>query len=229
MNFALILASGTGSRVKSSKIPKQFIEINNKPIVAHTVDKFLLNKNIDEVVIVCHPEWNEYLTNYLKNFNKKAYVVNGGKTRNESILNGLNYIKNDLKAKGTDIVLTHDAVRMFITDRIINDNIDKAKEYGAVDTVVPSTDTIVESTNKETLTSIPNRDHLYNGQTPQSFKFGIIYDAYKNNKADTSDACRLVLENTKNKVALVIGDYENFKITTDFDLEFAKSVVKKND
>lgn len=229
MNYAIILASGTGTRVKSSKIPKQFIEINNKPIVAHTIDKFLLNKNIDEVIVVCHPEWNSYLTNYLKSFNKKAYVVDGGETRNISILNGLNFLINEIKAKDNDIVLTHDAVRMFITDRIINENIEMAKKYGAADTVVPSTDTIIESTDKQFIASIPNRDNLYNGQTPQSFQLGIIYKAYKDNNADTSDACRLVLENTNTKVSLVIGDYENFKITTDFDLEFAKSVVKKND
>ena len=233
MNIALILASGQGSRVKTSKIPKQFIEINDKPIVAHTIDHFIVNKNIDYIVVACHPEWINYLEDYLKENSSskvnKCFVIKGGENRNKSIENSLNFVAKKIKPNDNDIILTHDAVRMFVSDRVINENIEMCKKYDAVDTVVPAIDTIVTVQNGHIL-DIPDRNIVYNGQTPQTFKYKILKELYLNHKnEDTSDICKLLSKYSKTKIHVVIGEYENFKITTDLDLDYVKKLVRKND
>ncbi len=232
MNIAVILSSGTGSRIKSSKIPKQFIDINNKPIIGHTIDRFITNKQIDKVIIACHPEWIIFLNNYLKNNLTNIndiYVVKGGATRNDSIANAISFLKNEIKCKDSDNILIHDAVRIFVTDRIILENIEKMKDYDAVDTIVPSIDTIVQIDDKQAiLKNVPDRKYLCNGQTPQTFKFKLLADLYLKQKAeDTSDSFKLLLNFYPNaKIGIVWGDYENFKITSDWDLDYAKKILK---
>ena len=128
-----------------------------------------------------------------------------------------------------DILIIHDAARPLISQRIINDNIVGAKEYGAVDTVIPSADTIIRSTNDSTIDSVPVRSELYLGQTPQSFKYSLIKEAHEfsinNNTIDATDDCQLVLK-LNHDVHLVNGDKLNFKVTTFEDLLLLKSVVK---
>ena len=231
MNIAIILASGSGSRIKQSKIPKQFIEISNKPIVIHTMERFLSNKNIDKIIVSCHPEWIDYLSKYVKD-NYPAGSINiikGGKQRNNSIANAIKFIHDNNIACDDDVILTHDAVRMFVSERIINENIDVCKQYGAVDTVIKTIDTIVLSNDGKNIDSIPERDNLYNGQTPQTFKLKILKDLYLNNEIrNTTDACKLLLEKHNTIIKMVLGEYENFKITTDFDLDYARHIVIKN-
>ena len=232
MNIAIILSSGTGSRIKSSKIPKQFIEINNKPIIGHTIDRFITNKQIDKIVIACHPEWISFLDNYLKNnvsnFNN-IYVIKGGETRNDSITNAILFLKKEIKCKDSDNILIHDAVRIFVTDRIILENIEKMKTHDAVDTIVPSIDTIVQIDEKqEIIKSIPDRKFLCNGQTPQTFKLKLLTNLYLKQKVkDTSDSFKFLLSCYPNaKIGIVWGEYENFKITSDWDLDYAKKILK---
>ncbi len=230
MNIAIILASGSGSRIKQSKIPKQFIEISNKPIVIHTMERFLSNKNIDKIIVSCHPEWIDYLSKYVKdNYTSgRINIIKGGKQRNDSIGNAIKFVHDNNIACDDDVILTHDAVRMFVSDRIINENIDVCKRYGAVDTVVKTIDTIVLSSDGKNIDSIPERDYLYNSQTPQSFRYKILKDIYLSNKIkNTTDACRLLLEKHDCIIGMVIGEYENFKITNDVDLEFVNFYYSK--
>ena len=128
-----------------------------------------------------------------------------------------------------DIVVIHDSARPLISQRIINENIEGAKEFGAVDTVIPSADTIVKSIDENTIDSVPLRKELYLGQTPQSFKYSMILDAHnkaiENNNLEATDDCQLVLA-LKKDVHLVRGDKLNFKITTFEDLLLLKAVIK---
>lgn len=230
MNIAIILASGGGTRVRNSKIPKQFIEIGDKPIVVHTFDKFISNKNIDKIIIVCHPDWVSFLEQYLNKtcIDDNYHIIKGGSTRNDSIKLALTYIGENFSVNSNDIILTHDAVRIFISTKIINENISYAKKYGAVDTVVATTDTIVFSFDKVKIDNIPNRNYLFNGQTPQTFKWEIISSIYNENFDDTSDACSLAIKNGFD-VYLLKGEYSNIKITTDFDIDIIKAMVKIDD
>lgn len=236
INIAVILAGGTGSRVESSSIPKQFIEINGAPIFWHTSEKFLINPRIDYVVISCHDEWISYAQNIIKNsnFQGKIFICSGGECRNKSILHALNFIESNWKNQldKNSVIVTHDAVRMFIDSKIIDENINLCKKFNVVNTVIPSTDTIAISKDKKTIFDIPERSQYYQGQTPQSANWEKIKNIYKNQKNNEffnrCDLCKLAVLN-KDDVGLVLGSYSNFKITTDFDLKIAKILVEKND
>lgn len=234
MTIAIILAGGSGLRLLSSKIPKQFIEIEKKPIIVHTIEKFLINKNIDKIVIPCNLEWKQFLLDSIKNINthKNIYICDGGNSRNDSIKQAVSYIKKSFAIKPNDIILTHDAVRVFIASKLINENIKKITSFDCVDTIINSTDTIVVSQNKNTISEIPDRDMMFLGQTPQTFKYYVLEDIYLNSTFDEtifnkSDACKLAF--IKNyKIGCVLGEPLNFKLTNDFDLEMVKLILNND-
>ena len=232
MIYAEILAGGSGTRMGHTELPKQFLMLGDKPIFIHTVEQFLFNKRVDKILI-CTPEaWISYTKDTLKKYLKDTtniYVVKGGSDRNGSIINGCNFIKENFGFNNDDVVLTHDAVRPFLTQRIIDDNIDGAIKYGAVDTVVEAFDTIVYSTDGEIIKDIPIRDHMFQGQTPQSFNINLLMEFFDSLTADEmnilTDACKaLVIKG--NNVHLVKGEVYNMKITTLYDLKVANSLVE---
>lgn len=228
MNIAVILAGGSGTRM-GSDIPKQFIDVYGKPLIIHTIESFDVNSQIDQIVIACKEEWQEDLKIWIRKFglNKVKYIVSGGSTRQESVYNSIRALAG--VCKEDDILVIHDAARPLISQRIINENIEGAMKYGAVDTVIPTADTIVKSINDETIDSIPVRKELYLGQTPQSFKYSLIKTAHEQSiekaTSNATDDCQLVLGINKD-VYLVNGDKLNFKITTFEDLLLLKSVIK---
>lgn len=234
MIYAGILAGGTGTRMGISNMPKQFLDLGKKPIIIHTVEKFLLEPEIEKIVVGVHEDWISHMEDlvdkYLINFKDKIILSSGGTDRNTTIENIIKTIDNYKKLTENDIIITHDSVRPFITLRIIKDNITLAKLYEAVDTVVQATDTIVESNNGQTITNIPNRAFLYQGQTPQSFKcldFLKLYNELSNNEKEIlTDACKIFLLKGKN-VGLAKGEYSNIKITTVTDLKIAKSMLEE--
>lgn len=228
MNIAIILAGGSGTRM-GSDTPKQFIDIYGKPLIIHTLEAFDINKDIDYIMVACKNEWESQLKIWIRKYGigKVKWIVNGGDTRQKSVENCLNILRNEVLDE--DIVLIHDAARPLISQRIINNNIKGALEYSAVDTVIPSSDTIIKSTNGETIEDVPVRKELYLGQTPQSFKFSTIYEAHRNAKEknieDSTDDCQLVIKNNNN-VYFIPGDKLNFKITTFEDLLQLKAIIK---
>ena len=232
MIYAEILAGGRGERMGNSDLPKQFLMLGKKPVFIHTVEQFLLNPRINKVLICCPPQWIAYTNNLLKKYlsdMEKVLVLEGGATRNDTILNGCRYVKKHFGAGDEDIILTHDAVRPFLSQRIINDNIDAALKYGAVDTVVAATDTIVRSVDHEVIEEIPVRGQMYQGQTPQSFRIPLLMEVLENLKKQEkdilTDACKaLVLRGIP--VHLVEGESYNMKITTQYDLKLASWLVE---
>ena len=171
MIFAAILAGGIGSRMGGTDTPKQFLTLGQKPVIIHTIEKFVINKNIDKIIVLTPKSYinhtNDLIEEYIQN--DDVVVIEGGQTRNDTLLNSIKYIKENFGIDEDSIILTHDSVRPFVTHRIIEDNIEAANKYGACDTVIPATDTIVESVNGKTIESIPVRDYYYQGQTPQTF------------------------------------------------------------
>lgn len=232
MNIAVVLAGGTGSRMGIIDMPKQFIEIYGKPVVIHTLESFDINDNIDAICIVCIKEWQNDLKIWLKEYDvrKVRWIADAGETRQLSSLNALNAIKDDVK--DDDIIIIHDAARPLVSQRIINENIEKVKECGACDTVVPAFDTIITSVDGDFIDAIPPRKQFYRGQTPQSFSYKIIRDAYDNyfalpedNRPAMTDDCGLVLHNGT-KIGLALGDRTNLKLTTMDDLLLIKSIIR---
>ena len=233
MIYAGILAGGTGTRMGISNMPKQFLDLGNKPIIIHTIEKFLLEPEIEKIVVGVHEDWishaEDLVDEYISTFKDRIIIVAGGSDRNTTIENIIKAIDDYKELTDEDIVITHDSVRPFITLRIIKDNIRLAKECDAVDTVVEAVDTIVESTNGEYITNIPNRAHYYQGQTPQSFRCKDFLNLYNSltseEKQILTDACKIFVIKGK-EVALAKGEYSNLKITTVTDLKIAKSMLE---
>ena len=231
MIYAEVLAGGKGTRMGNTELPKQFLMLGKKPVVIHTLEQFLMNERIDKVLICCPEAWMSYTKDIIRKYlgkNERIVVVKGGETRNDTILNGCKYIEENFGLNDDDIILTHDAVRPFLNQRIINDNIDMTFKYGAVDTVVEAFDTIVHSVDGKIITDIPVRSEMYQGQTPQSFNIKLLmkfFDSLTEEEKDIlTDACKaLVLKGTD--VHLVKGEVYNIKITTQYDLKVANGLI----
>lgn len=226
MIIAVILAAGKGSRLHSSSVPKQFAVLLNEPMVVLTVEKFAFVESIDKVVVVAPKPWMSHTKDLFRNksYLHKLIFSEGGDTRQHSLLKACLVIKELFG--GNVGVISHDAARPFVSIRIIEDNIKLVREGKACDTVLPCTDTIVESLDLKEVSSIPNRNNLYQGQTPQSFSCEDYIDAYKMIGEDESitDAAKLLLQYGRD-VHLVMGEPFNIKITSDFDLFFAEFLM----
>ena len=230
MNIALILAAGTGSRMGNADKPKQFLPIYGKPLMIHTIEAFEMHDDIDQIVVVTSEGYDDQVKVWCKQYDlgKVKAVAIGSDSRQGSVYNGLQAIKQ-LGAKEGDIIVIHDAARPLISQNIITNNIEACKKYDAVDTVIKASDTIVASLEGEKISNIPNRNELYQGQTPQTFKFGLINEAHENAKAgkipNVTDDTKLVISMGK-EVHLVEGSKQNFKITTFDDLMMLKALLK---
>lgn len=238
MVIAGIVAGGTGSRMGQNMMPKQFLEVAKKPIVIHTVEKFMASPVIDGIVIGVHPEWEHVMKDLVKKYfndDERIVVAVGGATRNDTIKNIVDAAKENFKTDSDTVMVTHDAVRPFVSLKIIEDNVTAAEQYGVCDTVIGATDTIVQSDNGQYITNIPVRSEMYQGQTPQSFKIGLfdeVYGSMSKEELDiVTDACKMFYLRG-HKVQLVTGDVSNFKITYPFELKMARTIVgevEKND
>jgi 2-C-methyl-D-erythritol 4-phosphate cytidylyltransferase len=170
----------------------------------------------------------DILDRYLPQFKDSIALVAGGAERNDTIMNAITHIETTYGLGDEDIIVTHDAVRPFVSLRIIEENIQAAFECGAVDTVIPATDTIVQSADGEFIGSIPNRSEYYQGQTPQSFNAyklkSLFQGLSEGEKSILTDACKiLVLQGEK--VALVRGDVANIKLTYTNDMRIARAMI----
>lgn len=232
MIFAAILAGGIGSRMGGTDSPKQFLDLGGKPVIIHTIEKFVINSNIDEIIVLTPKKFidhtNHLVEEYISN-NDKIVIIEGGETRNDTLMNSIIYIDENHGIDDDSIILTHDAVRPFLTHRIIEDNIKAVKKYGACDTVVPATDTIVESVDGVRIENIPVRDNYYQGQTPQSFNIkklseliGSLTEAERN---ILTDACKIFTIKGED-VYLVDGEVTNIKITYPYDLKLANTILE---
>lgn len=235
MNYVGILAGGKGTRMGKTDLPKQFLMLGTKPIIVHTIEQFALCEEVDQIVVAVPQAWLSYtediVKKYLSNMDN-VHITAGGTDRNGSVMNVCAYIEQNYGITDEDILVTHDAVRPFVTDRIIKDNIKHTKEHDAVDTVIPATDTIVESKDGIVISDIPNRNYMYQGQTPQSFKIIKLLDVYSKltdeEKEILTDACKIFTIKGLD-VGVVSGEPYNMKITNQFDYKLARFMVEKGE
>lgn len=234
MNYGVLLAGGTGSRMKSIEIPKQYYEINEIPIIIYTLKTFINVNCFDYIYIAVNNEFKDFVKSIIKKFIddadiSKIKLVSGGNERIDSIHNVIECI-NINNVTDEDIIVIHDAVRPFVTEKIILDNIEGAKEYGATVTSVPVNDTILLSTDGDYVDRIPIRKTLFNGQSPDSFNLKTfielenkLTEEQKEIITGTSQVCTL----NNHPIKMIEGDTINFKITTDADLELAEHIILK--
>lgn len=235
MVFSVILAGGTGNRMGNTDKPKQFLTIKDKPIIIHTIEKFMAHPDFEKIIVLTPMMWIDHTKRIINRYIgdcDKIIVIAGGDTRNETIMNSISYIEENYTLDDDTIIVTHDSVRPFVTHRIITENIDAAKKYGACDTVIPATDTIVESVDANVISAIPERKNMYQGQTPQSFKareLRDIYNSLTNAERDIlTDAAKILVMKGKD-VRLVQGETYNIKITYPYDLKIARSLIEEEE
>ena len=227
MNGVVIVAAGTGSRMNMG-INKQFIKLEGKEIIAYTIEKFYNNSNIEDIVVVVKEDESEFFKKeILDKYNfKNVKIAYGGKERQDSVYNGLKLL--DEKC---DVVLIHDGARPFVSDKIIDKSIEEAKEHKAIVVGVPVKDTIKVIDNDKNIVDTPNRSVLWAVQTPQTFDYNILIDAYKDafkNKFYGTDDAMLV-ERVGYKVKMLEGSYNNIKITTQEDLNVGSQILRVQD
>jgi len=231
MNIGLIFAGGVGKRMRTVEKPKQFIEINNKPIIIYTLEHFEKNEEIDAVVVSCLKDWIPYFQDLLKKFNIKKVkkIVPGGDTGQQSIYNGLRAAK-EISISNNDIVLIHDGVRPLINDRLLSRNIECVKKFGSSITAGIVKETIVVI-NKEdgAVEEVPNRENSRVAKAPQCFYLkDILYaheKAINEKKFDFIDSCTM-MQYYGYKMYMTDGPYENIKITTPDDFYTMRAILQ---
>lgn len=219
-NFtALILMGGKGRRL-GSHLPKQFHLLGDLKVYQHTLQTFLRSRLFQEIILVCHPDWIENVRQDVASF-AEVKVICGGETRQASSWEGLKAC-----APNCHYVMIHDAVRPFVSLEVLHRNAQAVQIHQAVDTVIPTADTLITTTNGMTIASIPSRDQFRRGQTPQTFSYPLIYEAHKKSRdTNATDDCRLVLD-MDFPVHLVQGSEDNLKITTEWDLVVAEHYLR---
>jgi len=233
MVFGVILAGGVGSRMGNVEKPKQYLKVGKKPIIIHTIEKFFVHDAFTKLIVLCPRQWVENTRNLIKKYisdeEGRIVVLEGGNTRNETIMNSINYIEKEYGLDDDTLIVTHDSVRPFLTYRIIEENIKYGLEYGAVDTVISATDTIVESRDGKVISSVPDRSRMYQGQTPQTFKARKLKELYlsltEEEKEILTDASKIFVIKGED-VYLVQGEVFNIKITYPYDLRVAESLIQ---
>lgn len=222
MISAIVLAGGRGKRMNYHK-SKQFIEIKGKPVLVYTLEKFIYNKSIDEVILVLPEDEVDYCKKeVLQKYSLKVdRIVIGGKERQDSVFNALEAMEK------ANIVLIHDGARPFINEKIIEEGIKYANIYGAAAPGVTPKDTIKVKNEDNISVDTPDRNMLVAVQTPQCFKYDEIYQCHRKIKEEnaivTDDTS--VVERYGHKVYLYEGDYTNIKITTPEDLILAERLI----
>ena len=227
---AVIFAGGVGARMNSKSLPKQFLSVHGKPIIIHTLEKFEFSEKVDSIVISCVDGWQSYLEDLIDKYGiqKVRKIVPGGNTGQLSIYNGLQAADSLYDNKKT-AVLIHDGVRPFISERLINDNIDSVINHGSAITCVNSKETVLMiGDEKDKILSIPDRSVTKLARAPQSFILEDILQAHKNavreGKTDYIDSCSLMAAWGK-ELFLVDGPTENIKITTPEDFYMMRALL----
>ena len=227
-NSAIITAAGSGQRMNSSK-KKQFIEIEGKPILLHTLDKFIKAQCFNSIIITCPALDVGFLEDLL--FGKFDYernqisIIPGGKRRQDSVYNALKIIDET-----TEIVAIHDSVRPFVKVSEIIESVELAKKYGAVTLAHPVKNTIKQVENNHIIKTL-DRKNLWEIYTPQTFKVMLIKKAHefaRSKNLTVRDDAELV-EILGKDVYVLKGSSENIKVTNQFDLEIAKIILKKQE
>ena len=232
MNYGLILAGGVGQRMRRTGMPKQFLEVFGKPIIIYTLQKFDYCEDIDEVVIVCHSSYKDYMDSLLQRYGiqKVKALVSGGKDRQDSVLNGLKYIQAS-GASDEDVIVIHDGVRPLIQESILSENVRIASKYGNAMTVRPVIESVVITDKDEVgFDDFKKRDDTYSLTAPQSFQLGVLTRAYKEIEGVETPMplldSALVFTYLGNKIHIIKENNNNIKVTTPEDYYILKAMLE---
>jgi 2-C-methyl-D-erythritol 4-phosphate cytidylyltransferase len=229
MNIALIIAGGTGKRTQQ-EIPKQFINVYDKPILLYTLEGFQNHPDIDAIEVVCIDGWQDILTAYAKQYqiSKLNWIVNGGETGQESIRNGVNYLYD--KCDKNDIIIIHDGIRPLIDKAVVSDCIAVCKKYGNAVSSLPYNEQIFKTNDGITTKEYIPRESLRRVVTPQAYKLEDLYNAYKKAFENEigihgSSYTNTMMVELGETLYFAAGSDKNIKITTTDDIELFKALL----
>lgn len=230
MNIALIIAGGSGSRM-GQEIPKQFINVYDKPVLIYTLEGFQKHPQIDAIEVVCLDGWHDVLWAYAKQFgiDKLKWIVSGGKTGQESIRNGVFNLEG--KAQPDDIIIVHDGIRPMVDETVLSDLLVKCRQYGNAVTSLPYNEQIFVKTDEYTTNKYIPRETLRRVQTPQAYQFGLLDEKYheafeKEIGIYGSAYANTMMVDLGVTLHFAAGSEKNIKLTTKDDLEMFKAYLK---
>ncbi|MCI6465876.1 MAG: 2-C-methyl-D-erythritol 4-phosphate cytidylyltransferase [Faecalicatena sp.] len=229
MNYAVIFAGGTGTRMNTKTRPKQFLTLHGKEIIIYTLEHFENHPEIDGISVVCIEEWIDYLKKLLEKYRikKVKWISPGGSTGQESIYNGLNAMRGEIA--NDSIVLIHDGVRPLIDEQLISDNIRAAKEKGCAVTVVPATETVMLVDDNEQIVESVDRHKCRVVRAPQSFVYQDLLEAHdeaRNKGINTIIDSATMMAAAGYTLYPVVGRPDNIKITTPSDYYTFRAIVE---
>ena len=227
MNVVLLTAAGSGTRMQLN-IPKQFIHVDDKPVIIYTMEAFQNHPSIDAIIVVTIDSWSDVLWAYAKQFGitKLKWVVPGGDSGQESIRKGLEVLKKELNDE--DVVLVHDGNRPLVSSQIISDSLATFSKFGCAVAAIPCTEVVFESDDGLTSMVSTERERLLRTQTPHTYRLGDLYSAHleaeKRGLTNTAASCMLMKELGR-MTYFSKGSEENLKITTPEDLKIFKALL----
>lgn len=227
MNIALIIAGGSGARMQQD-IPKQFLSVNDKPIIVYTLEAFQRHPEIDVIAVVCLEGWERTLEAYARQFNitKLKHIICGGENGQASIRNGVYDLEKYYKSD--DLVLVHDAIRPMVSEEIISDCIHKTMQFGSGIASIPCAEAMVITETGTEARGVYERDHLKRTQTPQGFPLKRLGDAHREalERAITNSVASVTLMiELGQEVTLSLGSEKNLKLTTLEDIDIFKALL----
>lgn len=231
MNIALIIAGGTGHRMKN-EVPKQFLNVNDKPVIIYTLEAFQTHPDIDKIGVVCVDGWHDILKAYARQYriDKLDWVVSGGENGQASIRSGV--FEAEKRYGGDDIILVHDAIRPMVSQEIISDCIVQCREHGSAVVVTPCNTVVLRRTTGESSKEVVPRDQLAVTQTPQAFPIRKLADAHRRalelGITNAIASCSMMVE-LGETVHFSIGAETNIKLTTPDDLKIFKALLALRD
>ncbi len=220
--YAIIPSGGIGKRINSS-LPKQYIEVNGKELIAYTLEIFQKCNQIDEIIIPAQKEYFELLKSIKSKYgiDKLTNIVEGGNERQNSVFNAL----QSISAKDDDLIIVHDAARPLLPQKVLLDGISTAKEFNSVIIAIKAKDTLVKG--NEYVEDYINRNEVFYVQTPQIFKYKTLYEsmilAFNKNFIGSDES--ILVHNASNNIKIVEGSIINFKVTTESDLDLVRLIV----
>lgn len=226
-NIALLIAGGSGMRMHQN-IPKQFLTVNERPVIVYTMEAFQKHEDIDAIAVVCIAGWEQVLWAYANQFNitKLQYVITGGKNGQDSIRNGVYELEKHYSLN--DIVLIHDAIRPMVSSEIISDCIVKTKQYGCAIATIPCAEAMLWTEDGKISNGSYPRDNLKRTQTPQGFSIGKICNLHRKalelGITNSIASCTLMIE-LGEQVYFSLGSEKNIKLTTVEDIDIFKALL----
>jgi 2-C-methyl-D-erythritol 4-phosphate cytidylyltransferase len=230
MNYGIILLGGDSLRTSTS-LPKQYIVIGDKEVFLYPFELFLKNPNINKILLVVSREYVDFVEIKISQYktDKEISVIEGGTTRQDSSFLALRFIKNNEQDLDNINIIIHDAARPLLTTKVLNNVINALTNNGAVTTYFPISDSLLSSQDQEYVDDYPSRKTIYAIQTPQAFRFNLIYQAHEealNKKYENITDDSMLVKKLNKPVKMVLGDSFNFKITTYDDLMMLRKIIE---